>query len=88
MSKPEWYYILLGTLGAGLTGSFPIAIALLVGELFGVSVYKQYLVVISLRMLVIISLHDEMTKKNVISGRIPNICALGKNNMISSLVFF
>jgi hypothetical protein len=38
MSKTEWYHLLFGTIGAALTGSFPFVFALLLGELFGVSV--------------------------------------------------
>ncbi|CAB3983659.1 Multidrug resistance 1 [Paramuricea clavata] len=36
MSKTEWHQLLLGTVGAAMTGSFPFVFALLIGELFGV----------------------------------------------------
>lgn len=38
MSQTEWHYLLLGSIGAALTGSFPFVFALLLGELFGVSI--------------------------------------------------
>ncbi|XP_028400885.1 multidrug resistance protein 1-like isoform X2 [Dendronephthya gigantea] len=36
MSKPEWHYLLLGTFGAAINGSFPFVFAFLLGEIFGV----------------------------------------------------
>jgi hypothetical protein len=37
MSKTEWHYLLFGTFGAAINGSFPFVFAFLLGEIFGVS---------------------------------------------------
>ena len=44
MSKTEWHQLLFGTVGAAMTGSFPFVFALLIGELFGVSIYSNSIV--------------------------------------------
>ena len=40
MSKTEWHYLLFGTFGAALNGSFPFVFAFLLGEIFGVSIVR------------------------------------------------
>lgn len=37
MSKTEWHYLLFGTFGAAINGSFPFVFAFLLGEILGVS---------------------------------------------------
>lgn len=37
MSKTEWHYLLVGSIGAALTGSYPFVFAILTGELLQVS---------------------------------------------------
>lgn len=42
MSKTEWHYLLFGTFGAAINGSFPFIFAFLLGEIFGVSAWYLY----------------------------------------------
>ena len=43
MSKTEWHYLLVGTIGAAIKGAFPFVFALLIGEMLGVGILTQKL---------------------------------------------